>query len=62
MYICHLIVLFLKVLQMFLLPNVVSPATPDVVLMSLVLCVTSISTELAEILNMLLSDKLYLAC
>ena len=57
MYICHLIVLFLKVLQMFLLPDVVSPAIPDVVLMSLVLCVTSVSTELTEILNMILSDK-----
>ena len=57
MYICHLIVLFLKVLQMFLLPDVVSPAIPDVVLMSLVLCVTSVSTQLTEILNMILSDK-----
>ena len=62
MYICHLIVLFLRALQMFLLPDVVSSAIPDVVLMSLVLGVTSVSTELTEILNMILSDKGYLAC
>ena len=43
MYICHLIVLFLKVLQMFLLPDVESPAIPDVALILLVLCVTSLA-------------------
>ena len=57
MGICHLIVLFLRVLQMFLLPDVVSFAIPHVVLMSLVLGVTSVGTELTEILNMILSDK-----
>ena len=57
MHICHLIALFIKVLHMFLLPDVVSPAIPDVVFMSLVLGVTCVSTELTEILNMILSDK-----
>ena len=57
MHICHFIALFIKVLHMFLLPDVVSPAIPDVVFMSLVLGVTCVSTELTEILNMILSDK-----
>ena len=57
MHICHPIVLFIKFLHMFLLPDVVSTAIPDVVFMSLVLAVTCVTTELTEILNMILSDK-----
>ena len=57
MHICHLILLFIKFLHMFLLPDVESTAIPDVVFMSLVLAVTCVTTELTEILNMILSDK-----
>ena len=57
MHICHLIVFFIKFVHKFLLPDVVSTAIPDVVFMSLVLGVTCVTTELTEILNMILSDK-----
>ena len=51
-----------KVLHMFLLPDVVSAAIAGVAFITLVLSVTSVSTELAEILNMILSYKTYLPC
>ena len=62
MYICHLTVLFIKFLHIFLLPDVVSTAIADVAFITLVLSVTCVTTELTEILNMILSYKSYLAC
>ena len=62
MHICHLIVLFIKFLHMFLLPDAVSTAIAGVAFITLVLSVTCITTELTEILNIILSYKSYLAC
>ena len=62
MHICYLIVLFIKFLHMFLLPDVVYTAVAGVLFISLILSVTCVTTELTEILNMILSYKSYLAC
>ena len=56
MHICNLLSLFIKFLHMFLLPDVVSAAIAGVAF-----SVTSVTTELTEILNMILSYKSYLA-
>ena len=56
-----LIALFMKFLHMFLLPDVVSAAITGVAFIGVVLTVTSVTTELIEILNMILSYKSYLA-
>ena len=47
---------------MFLLPGVVSASIAGVAFIEVALSVTSVSTELTEILNMILSYKSYLAC
>ena len=47
---------------MFLLPDVVSTAIAGVVFIALVMSLTSVTTELTEILNMILSYKSYLGC
>ena len=57
MHICHLIVLFIKFLHMFLLPDVISTAVTGILFISLILSVTCVTTELTEILNMILSYK-----
>ena len=62
MHICHLTVLFIKFFHMFLLPDVVSTAVAGVLFISLILSVTCVTTELTEILNMILSYKSYLTC
>ena len=46
---------------MFVLPDVVSASIGGVVFMEVTLYVTPVSTELTEILNMILSYKSYLA-
>ena len=46
---------------MFLLPDVVSASIAGVAFIEVVLFVASVSTELNEILNMVLSYKSYLA-
>ena len=61
MHICNLISLFIKFLHMFLLPDVVSAAIAGVAFIEDALSVTSVTTELTEILNMILSYKSYLA-
>ena len=61
MHICHLISLFIKFLHMFLLPDVVSAAIAGVAFIAVGLSVKSVSTELTEILNMILCYKSYLA-
>ena len=49
MHISHLIVLLIKFLHMFLLPDVVSTAIAGVAFIALVLSVTCVTTELTEI-------------
>ena len=61
MHICNLISLFIKFLHMFLLPDVVSASIAGVAFIEVALSVTSVSTELTEILNMILSYKSHLA-
>ena len=61
MRICNLSSLFIKFLHMFLLPDVVSASIAGVAFIEVALSVTSVSTELTEILNMILSYKSYLA-
>ena len=61
MHICNLSSLFIKFLHMFLLPDVVSASIAGVAFIEVALSVTSVSTELTEILNMILSYKSYLA-
>ena len=46
---------------MFLLPDVVSAAIAGVAFIEIALSVTSVITELTEILNLILSHKSYLA-
>ena len=62
MHIFHLIALLTKFLHMFLLPDVVSTAIAGVAFIALLLPLTCVTTELTEILNMILSYKSYLAC
>ena len=57
----NLIALFIKFLHMFLLPDVVSTAIAGVAFIGVLFTVTSVTTELTEILNMILSYKSYLA-
>ena len=61
MHICNLSSLFVKFLHMFLLPDVVSASIAGVAIIEVALSVTSVSAELTEILNMILSYKSYLA-
>ena len=61
MYMYNLIALFIKFLHMFLLPDVVSPAIAGVAFIAVVLSLTSVTTQLTEILNMILSYKSYFA-
>ena len=61
MHVCNLISLFIKFLHMFLLPDVVSAAIAGVAFIELALSLTSVTNELTEILNMILSYKSYLA-
>ena len=61
MHICNLIALFIKFLHVFLLPDVVSAAIAGVAFIGVELSVTSVTTELTEILNVILSYKPYLA-
>ena len=61
MHICNLSSLFIKFLHMFLLPDVVSASIASVAFKEVALSVTSVSTELTEILNMIMSYKSYLA-
>ena len=61
MHMSNLTALFIKFLHMFLLPDVVSAAIAGVAFIAVALSVTSASTELTEILNMILSYKSYLA-
>ena len=61
MHICNLTSLFIKFLHMFVLPDVVSASIVGVAFIEVALSVTSVSTELTEILNMMLSYKSYLA-
>ena len=61
MHIFNLSSLFMKFLHMFVLPDVVSAAIAGVAFMEVALSVTPVSTELTEILNMILSYKSYLA-
>ena len=61
MHICNLIALFIEFLYMFLLPDIVSAAIAGVAFIEVVLFVASVTTELTEILNMILSYKSYLA-
>ena len=53
--------MFIKFLHMFLLPDVVSAAIAGVAFIEVAFSVTSVTTELTEILNMILSYKLNLA-
>ena len=46
---------------MLLLPDVISAAIAGVAFIAVALSVTAVTTELAEILNMMLSYKSYLA-
>ena len=57
MHICNLSLLFIKFLHMFVLPDVVSASIAGVAFIEVALSVTSVSTELTEILNMLPSYK-----
>ena len=61
MHICNLSSLFIKFLHMFLLPDVVSASIACLAFIEVACSVTSVSTELTEILNMMLSYKSYLA-
>ena len=61
MYIFNLSSLFIKFLHMFVLPDVVSAAIAGVAFMEVALSVTPASTELTEILNMILCYKSYFA-
>ena len=61
MHICNLSSLFITFLHMFLLPDIVSASIAGVAFIEVVLSLTSVSTELTEILNMKLSYKSYLA-
>ena len=56
-HIFNLSSLFIKCLHMFLLPDVVSASIAGIVFMEVALSVTPVSTELTEILNMILSYK-----
>ena len=57
MHICNLSSLFIRFLLMFLLPDVVSASIAGVAFIEVALSVTSVSTALTEILNMILSYK-----
>ena len=61
MHICNLSLLFIKFLHMFLLPDVVSASIAGVAFIEIALSVASVSTELTEILDMILSYNSYLA-
>ena len=61
MHMYNLIALFIKFLHMFLLPDVVSAAIAGVAFTAVVLSLTSVTTELTEILNMILCYKSYFA-
>ena len=61
MHICNLSSLFIKFLHMFLLPDILSASIAGVAFIEVALSVTSVVTELTEILNMILSYKSYLA-
>ena len=57
MHIFNLSSLFIKFLHMFVLPDVISASIMYVEFMKVALSVTLVSTELTEILNMILSYK-----
>ena len=61
MHMYNLIALFIKFLHTFLFPDVVSVAIAGVPCIAVVLSLTSVTTELTEILNMILSYKSYFA-
>ena len=61
MHIFNLSSLCIKFLYMFVLPDVVSASIVCVGFMEVALSFTLVSTELTEILNMILSYKSYLA-
>ena len=61
MHIFNLSSLFIKFLHMFVLPDVVSASILCVAFMEVLLSLALVSTELTEILNMILSYKSYLA-
>ena len=51
MHICSFSSLFIKLLHVFVLPDVVSASIADVAYIEVALSVTPVSTELTEILN-----------
>ena len=61
MHIFSLSALFIKFLHMFGLPDVVSAAIAGIAFIEVALSVISVSTELTEIFNMILSYKSFLA-
>ena len=60
MHIFNLSSLFIRFSHMFALPDVVSASIAGVAFIGVALSVKSVSTELTEILNMILSHKSYL--
>ena len=61
MHIFNLSSLFIKFFHMFVLPDVLSASIVCVAFMDVALSFTVLTTELTEILNMILSYKSYLA-